>query len=279
MRSLIIILALIAFGEARPNINFNAPVAGTGRLGIDNYIIGGSDAQQGVWKWQLSQQRQGASGWSHSCGASLLSSTKALSAAHCVDGASVSILRVIAGIYDRTDVANGQLSELTSYTMHERYQVDSASFSNDIAILNLARAISTNDNVAFLTLPADNSNDFAGTVCTMTGWGRTSSSNTLPINLQQADIDVITNSRCSTLMTGVSGVEIWSGHICLYDSANNIGSCNGDSGGPLNCPNGAGYVVAGVTSWGISNILGNCLQTYPSVYTRTSSYLDWIAAH
>lgn len=54
----------------------------------------------------------------------------------------------------------------------------------------------------------------------------------------------------------------------------------GDSGGPLNCPDGTGgYYVAGVTSWGISNPLGNCLQTYPSVYTRTSAYLDWIASN
>jgi len=50
----------------------------------------------------------------------------------------------------------------------------------------------------------------------------------------------------------------------------------GDSGGPLNCPDGyGGYYVAGLTSWGVSNS-GVCLQRYPSVYTRTSSYLYWI---
>ena len=52
----------------------------------------------------------------------------------------------------------------------------------------------------------------------------------------------------------------------------------GDSGGPLNCPDG-GTRVAGVTSWGVSSGTGNCLQTYPSVYTRTSAYLGWIAAN
>lgn len=51
----------------------------------------------------------------------------------------------------------------------------------------------------------------------------------------------------------------------------------GDSGGPLNCPDG-GTRVAGVTSWGISSG-GDCLQNYPSVYTRTSAYLAWIAAN
>jgi secreted trypsin-like serine protease len=278
MLSLIVILVLVAFGEARPSISTNGPHVDTGRLGIDNFIVGGTDAEQGVWKWQLSQQRLSGSTWSHSCGASLLSSTKALSAAHCVDGATVSILRVIAGIYVRTDEDGGQISELDSYTMHERYQTDSASYSNDIAILNLATAISTNDNVAFLTLPADNSNDLAGTTCTITGWGRTTATNILPLNLKQADIQVIAEDTCASMMADVNGVEIWSGHICLYDTANNVGSCNGDSGGPLNCPDGnGGYIVAGVTSWGISSALGVCQQTYPSVYTRTSAYLDWIS--
>jgi secreted trypsin-like serine protease len=278
---IVFVLALFVLADARPNINLNAPHASTGRLGIDNYIIGGANAEQGVWLWQLSQQRQSGSTWSHSCGASLLSSRAALSAAHCVDGASASIIRVIAGLYQRTDTSNAQTVNAASITVHERYQVDSASFSNDIAIIHLASAVDTSaSNVALLTLPADNNNNFAGTTCTITGWGRSSSSNILPDTLQQADIGVITTAQCQIQMTSVSGATVWDNHICLYDTTEQIGSCNGDSGGPLNCPTGSGgYYVAGVTSWGISNVLGNCLQTYPSVYTRTSAYLDWIASN
>jgi secreted trypsin-like serine protease len=74
--------------ESRPNVNVNAPIAGFGTLGIDSFIIGGSNANAGEWPWQLSQQRKSSTdSWSHSCGASLLSSLTALSAAHCVDGA------------------------------------------------------------------------------------------------------------------------------------------------------------------------------------------------
>jgi secreted trypsin-like serine protease len=282
MRSLIVfVLALFVLADARPNINLNAPHVSTGRLGIDNYIIGGTNAAQGVWLWQLSQQRQSGSTWSHSCGASLLSSTAALSAAHCVDGASASIIRVIAGLYQRSDTSNAQTVNAASITVHQRYQVDAASYSNDIAIIHLAGAVDTSaSNVALLTLPADNNNNFAGTTCTITGWGRDSRDNTLPDILQQADIQVITTASCTSLMSPVNGATIWDNHICLYDTANNIGSCNGDSGGPLNCPTGSGgHYVAGVTSWGISSVLGVCQQDYPSVYTRTSAYLDWIASN
>jgi secreted trypsin-like serine protease len=279
MRSLAVLFVVFALGEARPNLGLNIPVASFGSLGVDNYIIGGSSATPGAWPWQLSQQRQGTA-WSHSCGASLLSSTKALSASHCVDGASVTILRVIAGLHDRRDETGTQTSNVASYKMHERYQLDTAgSYSNDIAILTLQTAIVVGGNIQLLSLPPSN-NNFAGTTCIISGWGRSSTSNTLPDILQQAPIGVITTAECATLMQAVSGTAIWDNHICLFDTAKQIGSCNGDSGGPVNCPNGSGgYYVAGVTSWGISNLRGQCLQDYPSVYTRTSAYLDWIAAN
>jgi secreted trypsin-like serine protease len=186
-------------------------------------------------------------------------------------------MRVIAGLNDRTDTSGTQTSNVASYKMHEQYNVGSASYANDIAILTLQTLIEVGGNVALATLPPDNSDDFAGTLCTITGWGRTSSSNTLPNILQQADINVISQSECASRM-GSYGT-IWANHICVYDSSNVSGACNGDSGGPLNCPSGSGgYYVAGVTSFVMSSG-GNCLVSYPSVYTRSAAYLSWIATN
>ena len=39
-----------------------------------------------------------------------------------------------------------------------------------------------------------------------------------------------------------------------------------------------GDAVAGVTSWGVQSG-GDCLVTYPSVYTRISAFEDWIDTH
>ena len=51
----------------------------------------------------------------------------------------------------------------------------------------------------------------------------------------------------------------------------------GDSGGPFTLKTTSGQVVvAGVTSWGIGNRVIPCFQNFPSVYARTSAYLDWI---
>jgi secreted trypsin-like serine protease len=156
--------------------------------------------------------------------------------------------------------------------MHESYDDGSATFANDIAILTFASTISTGSNVALAGLPADNGNSFAGTTCVITGWGRTSSSQTLPNILQQASISILSTAQCQSQG---AGAQITANHICIKDSANTSGACNGDSGGPVNCPSGGGYVVAGIASF-VFQSSGNCLPSSPSVYTRTSTYLTWI---
>jgi secreted trypsin-like serine protease len=270
MRSAVIaVLLLAAYCEARPSFDFEArPLFGS------SYIVGGEEATPGEFPWQLSQQRASGSSWSHSCGASLLSANYALSAAHCVDGAPVSILRVIAGLHNRFD--NGALSNIASYKKHESYGTRSVTFSDDIAILTLATPISANGgSIQYAALP-DTDDLFTGKSGIISGWGRTSSSNSLPTYLQKASTGVITADRCNQLLASVSGANVDDTQICLYDEETRRGSCNGDSGGPFNIDNGSGkIVVAGVTSWGISSWFG-CLQTYPSMYTRTSAYSDWI---
>jgi len=267
---LILVLCACSLGDARPS-DMLAPKFGT-------MIIGGVDASTGEFPWQISQQRQGTSGaWSHSCGGSLLSNTRTLSAAHCVDGANAVILRVIAGLHDRSNTVGTQTANAQRYVMHERYNNAEASYSNDVAIIHLVTAITTGSTIQFARLPANNDNNFAGTTCVASGWGRTSNSNVLPDVLQKAPVSVLSLAQCNQQMTGV-GAALWAGHVCIYDTAGNgvAGACNGDSGGPLNCPEGSERVVAGIASFVVSSILGNCRPDYPSVYTRTSAYLSWI---
>lgn len=264
MLRFVVLFASLALLEARPSLLRLKPTFSYGG------VIGGTNANRGEFPWQLSQQRLGGT-WSHSCGASLLSGTRALSAAHCLDGASVSSVRVVAGLHSRSDMSGTQTSNCARYVMHSGYDNGQASFANDIAIIHLQTTITTGGNVAFATLPPNNNNNYAGTTCVISGWGRNSNSNTLPDILQKANMNVLSTTQCRTNLGGVGSV--WDNQICVQSSSGNSGACNGDSGGPLNCPNS---IVAGVTSWVVSSALGNCLPSYPSVYTRTSTYLSWI---
>jgi secreted trypsin-like serine protease len=258
-----ILLAALSLIEARPS----RPMPS---FHFGGMVIGGTNANPGEFPWQLSQTRGG----SHSCGASLLDSMRALSAAHCVDGADPATLGIIAGLHDRSGTPGSVSVSVPAFTMHAEYNVGSATFANDIAIIWFGSGITAGGNIAYATLPADNSNNYAGQTCVISGWGRTSTSQALPNTLQKASIGVLTTAECTTNLQGVGSA--WDNHICLFDPSGAVGSCNGDSGGPLNCVSQS--VVAGVTSWGVSSS-GNCLQSHPSVYTRTSAYLAWIAAN
>jgi secreted trypsin-like serine protease len=279
MRSVVAILAFALVCEARPSIDIGPSPS----FDFEPMIVGGVEATPGEFPWQLSQQRQSGTTWSHSCGASLLTNRYALSASHCVQGAAVNILRVIAGLHERSNLANGQISNVVSYKLHEQYNTGGGTFGNDIAILTLETNILENPDmpgrVEYAPLVPDDSTDFAGQICTLSGWGRTSASNVLPENLMKVDIPVISVAECNERMGACNcGTDVQATHICVYNTAANQGSCNGDSGGPMNCQFGGRTVVAGITSWGISSG-GACRQDYPSVYTRVSKYLDWITTN
>jgi secreted trypsin-like serine protease len=273
-RAALLFVLFTSIADARPSSFGSSTIHATTGGDIDLAIYGGTDAEEGAWPWQLSQQRLSGTTWSHSCGASLLSSTLVLSAAHCVDGSAASSLRVIAGLYRRSDTTGTQTSVVESYKVHENYLASEATFANDIAILTLQTAIEIGGNVATATLPPDAGDEFSGDTCIITGWGKITETNALSDVLQQADVTILTTDECQEFMGTLA--TVWDAQLCVYNSNNVSGACNGDSGGPANCPDGSGgYYVTGITSWVMSSS-GACVPSYPSVYTRVTSYLDWI---
>ncbi|XP_012892504.1 PREDICTED: chymotrypsin-like elastase family member 3B, partial [Dipodomys ordii] len=93
----------------------------------------------------------------------------------------------------------------------------------------------------------------------------------LPDKLQQALLPVVDYAHCSRLDWW--GLSVKKTMVCAGGDIRS--GCNGDSGGPLNCPAEDGaWEVHGVTSF--VSAFGCNTKKKPTVFTRVSAFNKWI---
>jgi len=230
---------------------------------VDKFVVGGSNANIANHPHQGSLRVNNG----HSCGHSLISGTKGVTAAHCGGGA-LGTYSALHGTTDRTVTNCGTcaLRSLTSFVRHANFVNNgNQGYPNDIATIRFAN-IPTNANTGYVPMAASNAGNYAGQACIITGWGRTCGTCGIPNTLQQGTMTVLTNAACASAW---SSAQINNGHICVQSST--VSACSGDSGGPLVC----GGTLVGATSWGQAQ----CNPSFPSVYSRISFFRAWIDAN
>ncbi|XP_073469806.1 chymotrypsin-like elastase family member 1 [Aquarana catesbeiana] len=233
-------------------------------------VVGGSDASPNAWPWQISLQYLSGSSWYHTCGGSLIRANRVLTAAHCVD--RVVSFRVALGDHNLSvNEGTEQIIAVSSITKHARWNPNNVAAGYDIAILHLAASATLNNYVKLASLPADGSILANNYSCTITGWGRTTTGGSLPSILQQAPLPVVAHATCST--SSYWGSTVKTTMVCAGGNGVQAG-CNGDSGGPLNCPVSGVFEVHGIASFVSS--LGCNAYLKPTVFTRVSAYISWI---
>lgn len=116
----------------------------------------------------------------------------------------------------------------------------------------------------------------------VSGWGYTLDPEehyfAAPSNsLRYTSIPLVTKETCNKkYYNRYSNIEISDKQICGGYEDGRSDSCQGDSGGPLVYKDGNGvWSQVGVVSWGV----GCAKSRHPGVYTRVSSYKDWIESH
>merc|ERR1711878_229802 len=233
-------------------------------------IVGGFEAQENQWPWQVALFIDNA--WF--CGGALISENYVMTAAHCADGASY--FDVMAGAHNVRESSEPHRVEVTSYNGWTHPLWNSNDLSGDLALVELPSPLPMNDYISASCLPATGETPAVGSLVTVTGWGKPSDSagGISPVLREVRDIPVISNSDCNDVY-GIVG----DGVVCI-DTAGGRGSCNGDSGGPLVQKAGgkaAGdkWKQVGVVSFGAS---AGCEVGYPAGFTRTEYYLDWVCS-
>ncbi|XP_013169858.1 PREDICTED: serine protease snake-like [Papilio xuthus] len=255
-------------------------------------IFGGQDASPGQFP------HMGAIGWrsvndtwTFKCGGTLVTEKFMISAAHCsrakrgdskiIDPVPkiVRVGEVNIGLKNPDDQPP-QDSLIKRFIVHPYYRAPRKYY--DIAIIELETPIMFTLKSHPACVWANPYQEVFGKAA-LTGWGITEagSEEAHPI-LQFAEVDVVPVRECDKLLRS-SRNRNWRGlvyhQMCAGHLEGGVDSCQGDSGGPLQME----IKMPGFTDWNMHYVLGVTSFGYgcgrpntPSVYTRVSSFLDWI---
>ncbi|XP_012228498.1 trypsin-1-like isoform X2 [Linepithema humile] len=209
------------------------------------------------------------------CGATLISHTWVLSAAHCTHGPNGVPSHARIGFHRLTDENAGVTVDIKQMIRHPDYKPPV--MYADIALVKLRRAITFTASIRPACLHQQY--DVMPINASISGWGVTEFAGDQSDRLQKADLDLIDNLACTKVHNNSKEVPygIRSNMICAGDR---IGgwtrdTCQGDSGGPLQVTHSRNtclFQVIGITSFG----QGCAMMDTPGVYTKVSYYVPWI---
>jgi len=222
-------------------------------------IVGGTEVTKGRYPYQVALM----TGNSQYCGGTLIAPNYVLTAAHCAGYANVAAHIGRHKLSDTTETK--EVISVQKEILHPNY--DDSTDENDIMLVKLA------SSSTYSTVKLDNGSQTLteGTDVTVMGWGNTEERGFDSDVLLEVEVDIVSNADCLESYT----VDIFDSSLCAARLGKD--SCQGDSGGPLIVKGSSAEsdVQVGIVSWGI----GCAREEFPGVYTRVSSYYDWITSH
>uniref|UniRef100_A0A3P9PTK9 ST14 transmembrane serine protease matriptase a n=1 Tax=Poecilia reticulata TaxID=8081 RepID=A0A3P9PTK9_POERE len=236
---------------------------GRKKLRSSTRIVGGEDAAQGEFPWQVSLHFQT---YGHVCGASIISENWLVTAAHCVQSDPAK-WEVYLGLHDQRKIESFVVKrKLKQIISNPNYNPNT--FNNDIALMELDSPIKFSDYIQPICLPNNDYKVPVGETVFITGFGATREGGTAAKVLQKAEVRIINYSECNKLMS----YRLTSKMFCAGVLTGGVDACQGDSGGPLNILEGDYMLLAGVVSWGD----GCARRNKPGIYTTVSEFRGWI---
>ncbi|XP_055967277.1 transmembrane protease serine 11C-like [Sorex fumeus] len=228
-----------------------------------NKIVGGTNAEEGEWPWQASLQQNSV----HRCGATLISNSWLVTAAHCfVNAKNPKEWKASFGLLLNDPQAQRSIDNII---VHENFRYPA--HNNDIAVVHLSSPMLYTSDIRRVCLP-DASYEFPpNSNAVVTGWGTLKSDGDSPNILQKGLVKIIDNKICNSEQ--VYGGVIEPEMLCAGFLEGRVDACQGDSGGPLVSEDQKGiWFLAGIISWGDECALPN----KPGVYIRVTHFRNWI---
>nr|XP_054773335.1 HEAT repeat-containing protein 6-like [Lytechinus pictus] len=243
-------------------------------LALAERVVGGQPADSGDWPWQAQLFYQTRGGWQPVCGGTLIDPQVVLTAAHCFMGSMMAPSRwqVHLGKHsiDFVPETGSQHRLVREIIVHKKFN-QNGGVGGDIALLLLDEPVHQETGQINWACLDEGMKLNAKTECYISGWGFTEMGGKSPQVLHEAKMPLIPRRICNYKKSYNGKIERTM--LCAGHMEGGIDACQGDSGGPLSCLGSDDHwYVVGVTSWGH----GCAIANKPGVYTRVSSYLDWI---
>ncbi|XP_028042169.1 collagenase-like [Bombyx mandarina] len=230
-------------------------------------IVGGSVAGLGTHPHLAAMVITLTDGRTSMCGASLLSHTRSVTAAHCWRTRNSQGRTLQLGFGTTQFFTGGFRINTNNVQMHGSYNMDT--IHNDVAMIIHGRVGYTNV-IQPIFLPPSHllNNQFVGTWAWAAGYGLTRDGGGSNTQKHQVALRVITNAVCSRTFNGIIAST-----LCV-DTQGGRSTCRGDSGGPLAFTYAGRRTLIGITSFGAAQ----CQQGHPAGFARVTSFASWISA-
>jgi len=246
--------------------------------GVSTRIARGDYAEPGMFPYQVALLLQLRQATQRQCGGSLISLQFVLTAAHCLtDAVSGKVFLGATTYADATAAEQSFELQQQDFNIYPGYLGYGG--YNDLALIRLPQCATPSAGVQPIALARRFMQQplLQGQLVSSSGWGamgdalNATTRTVEEVNpLQYVNVQVLEQQHC--ICRFLPGLVSPSRHICT-DGSGGRGACEGDSGGPLVYRwRNVSYLI-GLTSFG--NAMG-CELDAPTVYTRITSYLEWI---
>lgn len=235
---------------------------------LETRIIGGAVSNPIRFPYYTQLTMYAKDGKTFYCGGTLIASDIVLTAAHCLVSYPLYAVDAIVNRTSVNPVGRQYARQGVQYTAHPFYDANKNTY--DVAVVKLSSPVT---GVPVVKLNTNRGVPVANQLLTVIGFGVTSQYGASPKNLMKASVRAFSFEDCNDF-NSYSGYIVDNAMVCAGITQGGVDSCYGDSGGPLLVQGSAARldVQVGIVSFGD----GCGLPNKPGVYTRVSTYANWI---